>query len=113
MALLTRRSLLAGGLRLLGSGATVACSPRAETSAPSGSAGASSPGAVITHVHAITRNSAAGVVLLATHEGLCRLQDQELTQAGPVVDLLGSIPLAPQQQLGCLVAGRPAAVGAG
>ena len=89
---LTRRALLVGGLGLLGAGALAACSSPAETPAP---AGASSAGTAITHVHAITRDTVtgggagAGAILLATHEGLFRLEDGELTQAGPVVDLMG------------------------
>ncbi|MFI7495644.1 F510_1955 family glycosylhydrolase [Kocuria sp. M4R2S49] len=89
---LTRRSLLVGGLGLLGTGALAACSPQAESSAPPPSAGddgRSGAGTAITHVHAITREAGAGTILLATHEGLFRLQDRELTQVGPVVDLMG------------------------
>lgn len=95
---LTRRSLLVGGIGLLGTGALAACFSPEETPAP---AGASSAGTAITHVHAITRDTVneggaeagagagAGTILLATHEGLFRLQDRELTQAGPFVDLMG------------------------
>lgn len=86
---LTRRSLLLGGLGLLGTGALVACSPQAESSPPPPSDDAGGAGTAITHVHAITRDAATGTVLLATHEGLFRLQDRELTQVGPVVDLMG------------------------
>lgn len=91
---LTRRTLLVGGIGLFGTAALAACSSPAETPAP---AGASSAGTAITHVHAITRDTGtgagagaeAGMILLATHEGLFRLQDRELTQTGPVVDLMG------------------------
>jgi photosystem II stability/assembly factor-like uncharacterized protein len=87
---LTRRTLLVGGIGLVGTGALTACSSPVETPAP---AGASSAGTAITHVHAITRDTVtgagAGTILLATHEGLFRLQDRELTQVGPVVDLMG------------------------
>ena len=89
---LTRRTLIVGGLGLLGTGALAACSSPAPTPAP---AGASSAGTAITHVHAITRDTVtgggaeAGTILLATHEGLFRLQDGELAQVGPVVDLMG------------------------
>ncbi|KHE75633.1 hypothetical protein AS25_00060 [Kocuria marina] len=92
MNLLTRRSLVLGGLGLLGTGALAACASPAQTPAP---AEASSPGTAITHVHAITRDTVtgggagAGTILLATHEGLFHLQDGELTQMGPVVDLMG------------------------
>ncbi|MGX5359067.1 F510_1955 family glycosylhydrolase [Kocuria sp. KH4] len=88
---LTRRTLLVGGLGLLGTGALAACS----SPAPPAPAGASSTGTAITHVHAITRDTVTGggagaaTILLATHEGLFRLQDRELTQVGPVVDLMG------------------------
>lgn len=88
---LTRRTLLVGGLGLLCTGALAACSPPA----PPATAGTSSAGTAITHVHAITRDTVtgggagAGTILMATHEGLFRLQDRELTQAGPVVDLMG------------------------
>lgn len=84
---LTRRSLLTGGLGLFGTGALAACSSQAESSAPTSSR--SNAATAITHVHAITHDSAAGVILLATHQGLFRLTDQELTQVGPVVDLMG------------------------
>ncbi|WP_424347534.1 F510_1955 family glycosylhydrolase [Kocuria sp. CH-021] len=87
---LTRRSLLIGGLGLLGSGALAACAPQAEPPASSSDDDAGgSAGTAITHVHAITRDAGAGTVLLATHEGLFRLQDRELTRVGPVVDLMG------------------------
>lgn len=92
---LTRRSLLIGGLGLFGTGALVACSPPAESTAPppradnGDDASAGSTETAITHVHAITRDESTGVILLATHEGLFRLQDRELTQVGPVVDLMG------------------------
>lgn len=83
---LTRRSLLTGGLGLFGTGALSACSSQADSSAPTSN---SHPATAISHVHAITRDSASGVILLATHQGLFRLMDQELTQVGPVVDLMG------------------------
>lgn len=91
----TRRTLLIGGLGILGTGALAACTSPAETPAPPATAGASSAGTAITHVHAITRDTVtgggagAGTILLATHEGLFRLQEGELTQVGPVVDLMG------------------------
>lgn len=91
---LTRRTLLVGGIGLFGTGALAACSSPAEIPAP---AGASTAGTAITHVHAITRDTVTGggagagakMILLATHEGLFRLKDRELTQVGPVVDLMG------------------------
>ena len=92
MNLLTRRSLVLGGLGLLGTVALAACTSPAQTPAP---AEASSAGTAITHVHAITRDTVAGggavagTILLATHEGLFHVQDGELIQVGPVVDLMG------------------------
>lgn len=86
---LTRRSLLLAGFSLLGSGALVACSPQANSTAPTASSSSNSAGTAITHVHAITRDTATGVILLATHEGLFRLENRQLTQVGPVVDLMG------------------------
>ena len=84
MTTLSRRTLLTFGL-VAGTGlAVTACSPQSGNS----TAPASSTGTAITHVHAITRD-AAGTILLATHEGLFRLDDQDLTQVGPVVDLMG------------------------
>ncbi|GAA1751423.1 F510_1955 family glycosylhydrolase [Kocuria aegyptia] len=89
----TRRTLLIGVLGLLGTGALAACTSPAQTPAPPDSAGPSSTGTAITHVHAITRDTGTGegpgVILLATHEGLFRLQDRELTRVGPIVDLMG------------------------
>lgn len=90
---LTRRTLLAGSLGLLGTGALAACSAPAGPSGPAGpstpEASGSSTATAITHVHAITRDAASGMVLLATHEGLFRLQSRELTRVGPVIDLMG------------------------
>ena len=89
---LTRRTLVIGGLGMLGTGALAACTSPAQTPAP---AEASSAGTAITHVHAITRDTVAGggavagTILLATHEGLFHVQDGELIQVGPVVDLMG------------------------
>lgn len=89
----TRITLLVGGLGLLGTGALAACTSPAQTPAPPVSAGPSSTGTAISHVHGITRDAGtgegSGVILLATHKGLFRLQDRELTQVGPVVDLMG------------------------
>lgn len=66
-----------------------ACSPEGPTST-TGASGSGTDGATaITHVHAITRDPAGGTLLLATHEGLYRLEDRELTRSGPAVDLMG------------------------
>ncbi|MGQ1795822.1 F510_1955 family glycosylhydrolase [Kocuria oceani] len=89
---LTRRTLVLGGLGLFGTGALAACTSPAQAPTPTA---AGSAGTAITHVHAITRDTVAGggagvgTILLATHEGLFHLQDGELTQVGPVVDLMG------------------------
>lgn len=88
MTAFSRRTLLTLGF-VAGTGVAVtACAPQAESSAPSVS-GIEASGTAITHVHAITRDAATGVILLATHEGLFRLQNRELTRVGPVVDLMG------------------------
>ena len=89
MTLMPRRALLGLGL-VTGTGlAVAACSPQpgTSTSAPSGEGAGEAT--AITHVHAITRAPADGAVLLATHEGLYRLEDGDLTRAGPIVDLMG------------------------
>ncbi|GGG62134.1 hypothetical protein GCM10011374_26570 [Kocuria dechangensis] len=49
---LTRRSLLVGGFGLFGTGALVACSPQAQSTAPVASSSAGHAGTAITHVHA-------------------------------------------------------------
>ena len=88
MTVVTRRTLFSVGL-VAGTGwAVTACSsqsPLSESSSSSGSDG----GTAITHVHAITRDTATGVILLATHQGLFLLENKELTQVGPTVDLMG------------------------
>ena len=88
MTVVTRRTLFSVGL-VAGTGwAVTACSsqsPQSESSSSSGNDG----GTAITHVHAITRDTATGVILLATHQGLFLLENKELTQVGPTVDLMG------------------------
>ena len=88
MTVVTRRTLFSLGL-VAGTGwAVTACSsqsPQSESSSSSGNDG----GTAITHVHAITRDTATGVILLATHQGLFLLENKELTQVGPTVDLMG------------------------
>ena len=88
MTVVTRRTLFSAGL-VAGTGwAVTACSsqsPQSESSSSSGNDG----GTAITHVHAITRDTATGVILLATHQGLFLLENKELTQVGPTVDLMG------------------------
>ena len=87
MTTLSRRSLLTLSL-VAGTGlAVTACSPQSGNSTPPASG--TNTGTAITHVHAITRDPTTEVILLATHEGLFRLQNRELTQVGPGVDLMG------------------------
>lgn len=99
----TRRTLLAGGLGLIGVGTLAACTVP-DASSPQ-EANTQTPGTAITHIHAIVRDPADGVVLLATHEGLFRLQDRELVQVGPVVDLMG-FAVTPEGRY--LASGHPA-----
>ena len=100
MTPLTRRTLIAGGLTLLGAGTLTACAAPNPTTSP-----AAGTGTAITHVHAITRDPESGDVLLATHQGLFRLQGGELTQVGPVVDFMG-FTLTPEGRY--LASGHPA-----
>lgn len=85
MPLLSRRYFVTGGLSVVGLGALTGCSSLTGT-AP---AGGSAPSTAITHVHAIAREPNGEAVLLATHQGLFRLQDRTLTQVGPTIDLMG------------------------
>lgn len=89
MTPLTRRTLLMGGLGLLGAGTLAACTPQPDDATPAAPSDAGTAGTAITHVHAITRDPEDGTILLATHEGLFRLENQELIRVGPVVDLMG------------------------
>jgi len=88
MTVVTRRTLFSAGL-VAGTGwAVTACSsqsPQSESSSSSGRDG----GTAITHVHTIVRDTATGVILLATHQGLFLLENKKLTQIGPTVDLMG------------------------
>lgn len=111
MATLTRRFLLTGGLGVLGAGVITACaepgsSAGSETgTGPQGGADSES-GAAMGHVHGIARDPSDGVVLLATHYGLFRVQDGELVSVGPTVDLMG-FTLAPEGRY--LASGHPGA----
>lgn len=111
MATLTRRFLLTGGLGVLGAGVITACaepgsSAGSETgTGPQGGADSES-GAAMGHVHGIARDPSDGVVLLATHYGLFRVQDSELVSVGPTVDLMG-FTLAPEGRY--LASGHPGA----
>ena len=89
MTVVTRRTLFSLGL-VAGTGwAVTACSSQSPLSESSSSSGSDGGGTAITHVHAITRDTATGVILLATHQGLFLLENKELTQVGPTVDLMG------------------------
>lgn len=105
MTPLTRRTLIAGGLTLLGAGTLTACAAPNPATSPAAGTGTQGTGMAITHVHALTRDPESGEVLLATHEGLFRLQDGELTQVGPVVDFMG-FTLTPEGRY--LASGHPA-----
>lgn len=85
MNAMTRRHLIMGGLGLFGAGTLVACSPQNQSAGSDTSAST-----VISHIHAIARDPAdTAVVLLAAHEGLFQLRDQELIARGPAIDLMG------------------------
>ena len=43
----------------------------------------------VSHIHAAVRDPQTGELLLATHEGLYRQDGDDLTQVGPVIDLMG------------------------
>lgn len=107
MTILTRRLLLTGGLGLLGVGAVTACAesePTAGSGADNGSPGGTD--AAVGHVHGIVRDPSDGVVLLATHYGLVRVEEGEMVSAGPTVDLMG-FTLAPGGRY--LASGHPGA----
>lgn len=88
MTVVTRRTLFSVGL-VAGTGlAVTACSPQSPQSESSSSSGRDG-GTAITHVHTIVRDTATGVILLATHQGLFLLENKKLTQIGPTVDLMG------------------------
>lgn len=82
---LNRRRVIAGGLGLFGAGALAACSQEDQPDVPDTR---TSP--AISHIHAIVRDPVdSAVVLLAAHEGLFRLRDQEPVAVGPEIDLMG------------------------
>lgn len=74
MTPLTRRTLIAGGLTLLGAGTLTACAAPNPATSPAAGTGTQGTGTAITHVHALTRDPESGEVLLATHQGLFRLR---------------------------------------
>lgn len=93
------RALSAGAL-VLAVGGLSACAattaPDASGSRPAGTASsppsaADEPNApiAITHIHAVARDPKTGELLLATHEGLFRHVEGELSQNGPIIDLMG------------------------
>lgn len=94
MTTLTRRVLLTGGLGLLGAGAVTACAGPDSSEGTDAAAGPqdeadSQNNAAVGHVHGIARDPSDGVVVLATHYGLFRVQEGELVSVGPTVDLMG------------------------
>lgn len=111
MTALTRRLLLTGGIGLLGAGVVTACAEPGPSAGSEAGAGPqdgadSEAGAAMGHVHGIARDPSDGVVLLATHYGLFRVQDGELVSVGPTVDLMG-FTLAPEGRY--LASGHPGA----
>ncbi|MGJ9406414.1 F510_1955 family glycosylhydrolase [Nesterenkonia aurantiaca] len=85
MQRVNRRHLIAGGLGVLGAGALAACSRDVQSEAPAPESTAS-----LSHIHAIVRDPVdSSVVLLAAHEGLFRLSDQQPIAVGPEIDLMG------------------------
>lgn len=85
MQRVNRRRLIAGGLGVLGAGALMACSRDGQSQAPAPESTAS-----FSHIHAIARDPVdSSVVLLAAHEGLFRLSDQQPAAVGPEIDLMG------------------------
>lgn len=93
------RALSAGALALAlgGLSACVATTaPDASGSRPAGTASSppsaadeSSAPIAITRIHAVARDPKTGELLLATHEGLFRHVEGELSQNGPIIDLMG------------------------
>lgn len=80
---------------------------RTPTSAPEPSAGTDRAEPVpIQHIHAVARDPATDEVILATHAGLFRRADGELTAHGPVVDLMSYV-IAPDGTY--LASGHPGA----
>ncbi|MBK8435756.1 MAG: exo-alpha-sialidase [Austwickia sp.] len=93
------RALSAGAL-VLAFGGLSACvattAPDASGSRPAGTASSppseadeSNAPIAITHIHAVARDPETGELLLATHEGLFRHVKGELSQNGPIIDLMG------------------------
>ncbi len=65
--------------------ATAACSGSTPgTTSPA----AAAPDTPITHIHAVARDRQTGTLLLATHQGLFRLEAGTLQTHGPVIDLM-------------------------
>lgn len=79
--------------------AAAGCSDGAATSADTPAPGESrvetGGGLPSPHVHAVAVDPADGVVLLATHDGLFRLDEGEQQRVGPVVDLMGFTVVGP------------------
>lgn len=84
--LVSRRTALSLGLVAASAVVTSAC-----TSEPSGAWVHDDDGAAtaITHIHGITRDPRSGKVVIATHQGLYRLDPGGWTGGGQVLDLMG------------------------
>ena len=63
MTPLTRRTLIAGGLTLLGASTLTACAAPNPATSPAAGTGTQGTGTAITHVHALTDVMPAGFVL--------------------------------------------------
>jgi photosystem II stability/assembly factor-like uncharacterized protein len=69
---------------------------------PAPAVGASTPGASLlelTHVHGAAYDPGSGALLLATHHGLLQVADGDLTEVGPVIDLMGFTVAGPGRYL--------------
>lgn len=98
-ATLRRRALLSAGLVAATSLVLTGCaSAPSGASGTAGSATSSTPSdqtddahdeADISHIHGLGRDPQSGQVVIATHEGLYRLQDGRWRGGGQVVDLMG------------------------
>lgn len=71
------------------------CSAPAPDQTESSAGAPSGQGLPSDHVHGVAFNPADDKVYLATHDGLFRYDDTGPAQVGPVIDLMGSPPLAP------------------
>ncbi|WP_218221648.1 F510_1955 family glycosylhydrolase [Nesterenkonia sp. Act20] len=109
MRIFPRRLLFTGGLGLLGAAGVTACAeaePTGQSQTGTDPQSGEDSGTLDAggHVHGIVRDPSDGVVLLATHYGLFRIENGALTPVGPTVDLMG-FTLAPQGHY--LASGHP------